>query len=804
MKARRFIQMCLMVFFLSVLIFPVTCSAAAEVGNSDKQIKADMTTAEQIMHFTEGLAGILVKGKWGFIDAAGKNVIAPIFHEVLNFKEKYAAVRLEKRWGFIDKKGRFIINPNFEGARSFSEGLAPVKRGNLWGCINEKGNLVLDYSFEDIKGFNGGLAPAKRAGKWGFIDKKGRFKISTVYLDAGEFSEKVAPVKNLENQWGYINARGKYVINAQFDEAASFSEGLALVKDDNKWGFINKKGKFVINPQYEAAHPFAEKLAAVKSQGVWGYIDTKGKTVIPFSFEGAGNFNTGLAVVSKDGMAFFIDPKGKKAIDIAAKKTMAGVTPSPPDSKLGGIECSNTTYNLCICNTLENPVFINVSEVANGDWGPRRPDHAFNSTVINSSSFYPNHCKCENLDVNQCRNTAPATFTFTVFDGMKPLYIDVWRMNNLKEISYFNSHNQGPFRLEEMRLQSKKIQVVAGSWGDNNATVILTPYGIDMTNWMAGLPDDLPLSMITAPGTHDSGTYAYPGCDGDVFVEFVKCQNKSIEEQLLLGARFLDLRLGTKAVFSPCSVYQMCLDYCYHINDLFFWHGTYFIDILFRNVLDQIKNFLATHPKEAIVIRPMTEFNCPIAGYPSTVGLFKQIITSDTYKDLFVKPPAGIPTIGSLRGKILLLNDPNIKTDPPTGVTLGYSSDVTWEKINWGDAKGQFFFVGDNYAATNKGMKRNHVTDYFSYLLSDTDRRNGLPILFVSASHAGCCPRCFADEMNRFTSKYITTSIPKSKPLGFVVMDFMGTTTQLCGSSDNYNGFAYLLVSRNFTGFINK
>jgi len=101
-------------------------------------------------------------------------------------------------------------------------------------------------------------------------------------------------------------------------------------------------------------------------------------------------------------------------------------------------------------------------------------------------------------------------------------------------------------------------------------------------------------------------------------------------------------------------------------------------------------------------------------------------------------------------------------------------------------------------------MKRNHVAAYFSNLLSVQNRQNILPILFVSASHAGCTPHCFADEMNRFTSKYITASIPKSRPLGFVVMDFMGTTVNLCGSSDNYNGFAYLLVSRNFTGFINQ
>lgn len=116
---------------------------------------------------------------------------------------------------------------------------------------------------------------------------------------------------------------------------------------------------------------------------------------------------------------------------------------------------------------------------------------------------------------------------------------------------------------------------------------------------------------------------------------------------------------------------------------MYFWHGNFFIGNIFRNILDQIKIFLATHPREVVVIRPMTELDCPVAGYPKTVELFQKIITSDVYKDLFVKPPTAIPTIGLLRGKILMLNDNNIKTDPPTGVELKYDSDPTWALIEW-------------------------------------------------------------------------------------------------------------------------
>ncbi len=307
--------MVFLIVLLTAMMLPPVCRTSMAQGSG-----ASVIMAEGLLHFAEGLAGVYIKGKWGFVDKTGNQVIPPIFDEILNFRQDYAAARVGMRWGFINKKGNFVINPNFEGARNFSDGLAPVKKGELWGCIDEKGKLVIDYSFEDIKMFNNGLAPAKRTGKWGFIDKKGKFILDRIWLDAWEFSEDLAAVMNLENQWGYINRKGKFVIEAQFDNAGSFSDGLAPVMDDTKWGYINKKGKFEINPQYDGANFFSEKLAAVQAEGKWGYVNNKGKIVIPFIYDAAGNFNAARALVEKDGASFYIDDEGKNVMGIKVAK----------------------------------------------------------------------------------------------------------------------------------------------------------------------------------------------------------------------------------------------------------------------------------------------------------------------------------------------------------------------------------------------------------------------------------------------------------------------------------------------------
>ena len=54
-----------------------------------------------VLYFSEGLAGVELKGKWGFIDKSGKEVVPLKYEDVTGFKEGLAAVKLNGKWGFI-------------------------------------------------------------------------------------------------------------------------------------------------------------------------------------------------------------------------------------------------------------------------------------------------------------------------------------------------------------------------------------------------------------------------------------------------------------------------------------------------------------------------------------------------------------------------------------------------------------------------------------------------------------------------------------------------------------------------------
>ena len=105
--------------------------------------------------------------------------------------------------------------------------------------------------------------------------------------------------------------------------------------------------------------------------------------------------------------------------------------------------------------------------------------------------------------------------------------------------------------------------------------------GTSNPSWMAEVEDELHMSQLSLPGTHD--TMAMYGGDA------VQCQSASLYELLLSGVRVLDIR-------------------CRHIADIFaIHHGVVFQKCYFGDVLDTIKEFLANYPNETIYMRVKQE-----------------------------------------------------------------------------------------------------------------------------------------------------------------------------------------------------
>ncbi|MFL4909038.1 phosphatidylinositol-specific phospholipase C domain-containing protein [Streptomyces sp. MMS24-I2-30] len=200
--------------------------------------------------------------------------------------------------------------------------------------------------------------------------------------------------------------------------------------------------------------------------------------------------------------------------------------------------------------------------------------------------------------------------------------------------------------------------------------------------WMSGVPDATSLAWLSVPGTHDSlalcGQADDPAGEGNceaVTTSITKTQEfhgfsaETLTTQLNAGIRSLDIRVRVNKDDSG-------LQFTIH-------HGVYYQWANFTDVLTRIRDFLDANPGETVLLNLKAEctgesLSCEDADGYATDEWRKKIFDSylqgvaytgdgdrskpaTAWKDLFWGPSvtgrdqAGTPTLGEVRGKIVLL-----------------------------------------------------------------------------------------------------------------------------------------------------
>lgn len=242
--------------------------------------------------FSEGLAGVRLQKRWGYIGPDGKIVIEPRYVIALDFSGGLAAVATETNaFTFIDRSGNPAFDATFEEARSFSDGLAAVRRGTNWWFVDAHGvGLLEDEDFENVGAFAQGLAPVQRGGLWGYVTRKGQLKIRPMFKSADPFlggyatARKAAlgseepPALVLYRLTDEGQLQDMHIeLDEGIAEIGPFSGGLAPARVESDWGFVDIAGRWRIPPLFSYAEPFRDGLArAVDSRGSWHYVDGDG------------------------------------------------------------------------------------------------------------------------------------------------------------------------------------------------------------------------------------------------------------------------------------------------------------------------------------------------------------------------------------------------------------------------------------------------------------------------------------------------------------------------------------------------
>ncbi len=161
---------------------------------------------------------------------------------------------------------------------------------------------------------------------------------------------------------------------------------------------------------------------------------------------------------------------------------------------------------------------------------------------------------------------------------------------------------------------------------------------LDNPDWMAGLSDGLLLSRLSLPGTHDTMAR---DCDS-----LGTCQDAPLADQLQAGVRVLDIRCAND--YSSTQGHYFSL-----------WHGPIFRLGTFDQVADDCKAFLAAHAGETIIMRIKQELTLTNPNLAQSFTDTFKWYRDTKYPGLFADMGDGktIPTLGEVRGKVVVLQD---------------------------------------------------------------------------------------------------------------------------------------------------
>lgn len=154
-------------------------------------------------------------------------------------------------------------------------------------------------------------------------------------------------------------------------------------------------------------------------------------------------------------------------------------------------------------------------------------------------------------------------------------------------------------------------------------------------DWMSSIRDDVRISELALPGTHDSAAFGE-------FVENVVTQCLNFDQQLEFGIRVFDIRVR-------------------HINNSFtLHHGFVYLESSIEDFLESVDKFLLDNPSETVLFRLKQEYS----GSNDNNSQNLRVTLNDklsTYKlSTYLKTTENNIKLGKARGKFIILSDHDI------------------------------------------------------------------------------------------------------------------------------------------------
>lgn len=221
--------------------------------------------------FVNGIASVKKDNVSFFIDVTG-NQISENYEDTASFSDGLAAVKVKGKWGYVDQNFSVVISPKYDAAYPFVEGMGIVNQSGKQFFIDEAGTRAAAAT-DEVWGFVDDRATARVGEKYGYVDRAtGQFAIEPQYTDVLGFALGLAPVK-IGNEWVYINKNGDIILEDDYTEAYRFNDGFARVKKGGYTGMIDLQGNTAVPFEWKDTGVYSNGMLAVQNEsGKWGFL----------------------------------------------------------------------------------------------------------------------------------------------------------------------------------------------------------------------------------------------------------------------------------------------------------------------------------------------------------------------------------------------------------------------------------------------------------------------------------------------------------------------------------------------------
>lgn len=289
-------------YFLAVKDFgePVALidSKGKMVTNLSSYQKADGS------HLSEGLLPVLSKGRVGYVDTQGREVI-PTIYDMLSSGKNWARPVSEGRL-VVKKNGQFgVINTSnqtivpFSSAithiENYSNGRARIRRNKAVSWVDNNGNPIVENTAplkNTPKNIPQDIAP-KPTIQNTTINKNANPNINASATTTRQGKTEAVipepPTFPIPMQGPIVEGKTSSLVAHQSPQVMlPLPQGFTTLQPqqrDGKWGFVDDREVVMITHSFDEVRPFSEGLAGVRIGHNWGFLNLGGELIIPFEFK---------------------------------------------------------------------------------------------------------------------------------------------------------------------------------------------------------------------------------------------------------------------------------------------------------------------------------------------------------------------------------------------------------------------------------------------------------------------------------------------------------------------------------------